>query len=75
MATDTSLMTGPERMFYDEMNALEATVEAFIIRKPREWAQDLYGYRVTRKDGSQAAGYLPWDLDTYGTVIAIAKGE
>lgn len=74
MPVDTSLMSGPEKLFYDELNAIGATVHGCIIRAPRDWLHDLYGFQVTRSDGSQVAGYLPWNVSTYPQIIAIAKG-
>lgn len=71
----TNLMTGPERMFYDQLEALGATIQAFIIRSQREWFPDLYCYRLTRADGSTAVGHVAWDLDTYSAVLAVAKGN
>lgn len=71
----TNLTTGTERMFCDELEKLGAKSEAFIIRSSREWFPDIYGFRVTRADGTQAVGHLPYDLDTYAKVIAIVKGE
>ena len=71
----TNLMTGTERMFYDELEKIGAKIEAFIIRSSREWFPDLYGYRITRDDGSQEVGYLEFDVHTYSRVLAIAKGE
>lgn len=71
----TNLMTGPEKMFYDELGRIGARIEAFIIRSQREWFPDLYGYRITRADGSETVGHVPWDLDTYSAVLAVAKGN
>lgn len=71
----TDLRTGPEKMFYNELEKLGAKVEAFIMRSPRDWFPDIYGYRVTRADGTQVVGNVPWDLDTYSTILKIAKGE
>ena len=69
------MRSGPEKMFYKELEAIGAKVEAYIARSVRDWAPDLYVFRVTRADGSTAVGHCPWDLDTYSYVLAIAKGE
>lgn len=71
----TNLMSGPERMFYEELEAIGARVDAFIVRAQRDWFPDLYGYRITRADGSIAVGHVPWDLNTYAAVLAVAKGN
>lgn len=71
----TDLRTGTEKMFYNELEAIGAKIEAFIIRAPRDWFHDIYGFRITRADGSTAVGHVPWDLNTYSAVLAIAKGE
>lgn len=71
----TNLMTGTERMFYDELASIGAKIEAFIIRSSRDWFPDLYGYRITRANGSEVVGYTPYNVDTYSKVLSIAKGE
>lgn len=69
------IKTGPEKIFYNELEALGATVEAYIVRSARAWAPDLYVYRVTRADKSTAVGTVPWDLNTFSAVLTHAKGE
>lgn len=71
----SDLRSGPEKMFYKELEAIGATVEAFIVRSSRAWFPDLYCFRVTRADGSTGVGHIPWDLDTYSAVLKLAKGE
>lgn len=72
MANDN--LSGPEKMFRDEMDALGATIEGVLIRPPREWLPDLYGYRITKADGSQVTGFVEWDLQTFSNLLAIARG-
>jgi ATP-dependent Zn protease len=68
-------LSGPEKMFWDEMDAIGANVEASITRKQREWQSDLYQFQVTRANGSTQTGVVPWDLNTFSTVLKIAKGD
>lgn len=72
----TDLRTGPEKMLFDELAALGVTLEALIIRTPRDWVPDLYAYRLTTKSGGViATNVIPWDIDTYPKVLAAAKGN
>lgn len=68
-------VSGPEKMFWDEMDKIGATVEASIVRKTRDWMTDLYRFQITRADGSKVVGDIAWDMDTFGNVLKIAKGE
>ncbi|MEN6302266.1 MAG: hypothetical protein ABFD96_06035 [Armatimonadia bacterium] len=71
----TDLRTGTEKMFYEELGKLGAKIEAFIVRGPRDWFPDLYGFKITRADGSIHVGHTEWDVGTYARVLTIAKGE
>ena len=66
-------LSGQEKMFWDQMDAMGAKVEASITRKVRDWQTDLYQFRVTRADASTHVGVIPWDMDTLSTVLKIAK--
>jgi hypothetical protein len=68
-------LSGPEKMFWDGMDAIGATVTARIIRSQADWETDIYSFKITRADGSEAAGLVPWDLDTFSKVLALAKGD
>jgi len=68
-------LSGPEKMFWDEMDAMGAACEAFIQRTTRDWWPDTYTYQLTLTDGSKRVGSIPWDLDTFSKVLAHAKGS
>jgi hypothetical protein len=68
-------LSGPERMFWEEMDGLGITMEAYIQRTSRDWWPDQFIYRMTLADGSQKTGSIAWDLDSYSKLIAVARGE
>lgn len=68
-------LSGPEKMFWDEMDKIGATVEASIVRGTRDWMSDLYRFKVTRTNGYEVVGDVPWDMDTFGKVLKAAKGD
>lgn len=65
--------SGIEVMFWDEMRKIGATVEAYILRPTQEWAPATYGYKITLDDGRVKTGIIPWDVETFSRVLAIAK--
>ena len=68
-------LSGQEKMFWDEMDAIGAKVEANIFRKVRGWQEDIYQFRITKPDRTTQTGVIPWDMETLSTVLKIAKGE
>lgn len=68
-----SNLSGPEKMFQDQLAAIGASIEGVLIRPPRDWLPELYGYRITKADGSQVTGFVDWDLDTFSNLMTIAK--
>jgi hypothetical protein len=67
-------VSGPELILREELEKIGATVEATIWRPSQEWLPNQYAFRVTRKDGSQQTGVVPWDLSTFAKVLEVAKG-
>lgn len=74
MADDYEGISGPEKMFRQELDACGASIDAMIIRPPRDWAPDYYCYQLTMGDGSKKTGMVEWGLETFATIIKIAKG-
>jgi hypothetical protein len=75
MSPNRSALTGAVRIFWDEMDKLGATMEGNRVFPTHEWEVVRFNYRVTRNDGSQLTGSLPWDIDTYSNLLKVAKGE
>jgi hypothetical protein len=71
---DTTNMDATERMFYDEMAKIGASLEGFIRRSPRDWYPDKRAYKITRSDGSIRVGEVNVDLETYQNILNVAKG-
>lgn len=65
--------SGPELMFREELAKLGAKVDSYIYRPQQEWADVVYGFRITRADGSVETGAMPWDLNTFSRIIELAK--
>ncbi|TXH48453.1 MAG: hypothetical protein E6Q97_24735 [Desulfurellales bacterium] len=65
--------SGIEVMFWDEMKKIGADVEAYIQRPAQEWAPSVYGYKITLKDGRVLTGLIPWNIETFSRILAIAK--
>lgn len=66
-------LSGPERMFREELDAMGATLAAFIFRPPCDWLDEQYGFCITRADGTRVTGVIPWNVHTYPTILEKAK--
>jgi hypothetical protein len=67
-------MTEAEKKFREELEATGATIEAFIVRSPRDWFPDLYCYRIDR-GGKVTVGNIAWDESTFTKILSVAKGN
>lgn len=68
-------LSGPEKMFREELEAIGAKIEGVLIRTPRDWLPNLYGYRITKANGEQLTGFVPWNLNTFYALMNVVRGE
>ena len=64
--------SGMEVMFWDEMKKIGAHVEAAIHRPAQEWAPATYSYKLTLANGTVRIGVIPWNIETFSRILAIA---
>jgi hypothetical protein len=66
-------LSGTEKMFWEEVDQIGATVEAYIQRPARDWMEPLYVYKVTLPDGRIFSDYIRWGVDTFSNVLDSIK--
>lgn len=62
-----------ERMFRQELEALDVRMDAFMFTPPVDWVPKQYFYRLTWPDGKERTGNIPWGISTFHTILEEAR--
>ena len=63
-----------ERMYRQKLEDLGVDVEAFMFTPPVSWMPKQFGFRITWRDTKKTrVGMVPWDFNTFGTIVEEAQ--
>ena len=62
-----------ERMFRQELAALDVKLDAFIFTPPVDWMPKQFFYCLTFPNGNTRKGNIAYDVGTYATILEEAR--